>query len=81
MKSDQASTTAEYMALFRALESGRGESGRLFVDPLAREFLHPALRRVANVARLPVLGAWIPRLIDARWPGANFRHRPHPLYR
>jgi methyltransferase (TIGR00027 family) len=71
MKADQASTTAEYMALFRALESDRAESDRLFEDPLAREFLRAKLRRVASLARVPLLGAWIPRLIDARWPGAR----------
>jgi methyltransferase (TIGR00027 family) len=55
------------MALFRALESGRrGE--RLFTDRYAAGFLRPSYRRVAWFARLPHLGALVPRYIDARWP-------------
>ncbi|HVU86911.1 MAG TPA: SAM-dependent methyltransferase [Pirellulales bacterium] len=71
MKSNQASRTAEYMALFRALESGRAPQDRLFDDPFACEFLSPNLRRVVSAARLPVFGSWIPWLIDGRWPGAR----------
>ena len=59
------------MALFRTLESARPLRSRLFVDPFARGFLRPSLRIVAQVARIPRLGAVIPWLIDQRWPGAR----------
>jgi methyltransferase (TIGR00027 family) len=62
------SRTAEYMALFRALES-RG--GGLFDDPFARVFLSPALRVAVCAARAPLLGAAVPAFIDRRWPGAR----------
>ena len=62
------SRTAEYMALFRALES-RGDG--LFEDPLARAFLSPGLRAAVCAARVPFLGAAVPAFIDRRWPGAR----------
>src|SRR5262249_24647648 len=70
MQRHHASHTAEYMALFRALESARPPARRLFYDPFARTFLRPALRIVADMARLPWFEHLIPWLIDARWPGA-----------
>lgn len=71
MRRYQASQTAEYMALFRALESARPPARRLFYDPFARTFLRSSLRLVADVARLPWFGNLIPWLIDTRWPGAR----------
>ncbi len=71
MRPNQASLTAEYMALFRALESVRPPSSRLFYDPFARKFLRPTLRIVTEVARVPLVGEAIPRIIDHRWPGAR----------
>jgi len=71
MRHHQASHTAEYMALFRALESVRPPARRLFDDPFARTFLRPSLRLVADVARLPWCGNVISWLIDTRWPGAR----------
>ena len=41
MKEGRASRTAEYMALFRALESTLPEDRRLFADPFAATFLTP----------------------------------------
>ena len=38
MQAGRASRTAEYNALFRALESSLPEDRRLFADPLARSF-------------------------------------------
>ena len=63
------SRTAEYMALFRALETSQPADLRLFTDPDAKRFLRPRLRAVANAAKLPVLRTWIVALIDRRWPG------------
>jgi methyltransferase (TIGR00027 family) len=71
MRCHHASHTAEYMALFRAIESARPPARRLFYDPFARTFLRPSLRIVADMARLPWFGNVIPWLIDTWWPGAR----------
>jgi methyltransferase (TIGR00027 family) len=71
MKQNQASRTAEYMALFRALESFRPSDTRLFEDRFAQEFLRPSLRTVVHLSRAPLFRALIPGLIDQRWPGAR----------
>lgn len=72
MQSGRASRTAEFMALFRALESGRRPAAaRLFVDPFAARLLPGPLRAVAAAARLPLLGGGVAHLIDRRWPGAR----------
>lgn len=69
MKAGEPSRTAEYMALFRAVESCRPERFRLFNDPYAIGFLSPALRATATAARLPGLRTLVPRIIDHRAPG------------
>jgi methyltransferase (TIGR00027 family) len=72
MKEHSASRTAEYMALFRALESSRRPPrARLFEDPFAYRFLRPSLRTVVRLSRLPVGSAAVARFIDWRWPGAR----------
>lgn len=71
MKSDQASRTAAYMALFRALETSRPSGERLFTDPLSFAFLKPSLRVVAGLARFLPLRRAIEGYIDRRWPGAR----------
>ena len=71
MASASPSRTAEYMALFRALETARPRDQRLFADPFAVKFLPLRLRLVARLARLPLLRAAIVRLIDSLWPGAR----------
>ena len=38
MKTDTPSRTAQYMALFRAIESVRSKNQRLFYDPYAVNF-------------------------------------------
>jgi methyltransferase (TIGR00027 family) len=68
----RASRTAEFMALFRALETARRPaSARRLRDPLARGFLRPALRAVVALACLPGAGALLARALDRRWPGAR----------
>jgi len=69
MREGRASRTAEYNALFRALESARPADRRLFADPLARTFLGWRLALVARAAAAPGLRDLLPRLIDRRWPG------------
>lgn len=72
MRAEKASRTAEYMALFRALESvRRPRRARLFEDPYAPAFLRPSLRAVVAAAALPGVGRLLRRLLDVRWPGAR----------
>ena len=59
------------MALFRALETARPGSKRLFADPLAHRFLSPSLRAVVRLSRLPLASSPVARFIDWRWPGAR----------
>ena len=67
----RSSRTAQYMALFRALEDARPRGRRLFEDPVAASFLEPSLLRVARAGRLPLLRTGVPWFIDTRWPGAR----------
>ena len=60
MKQKRASTTAEYMALFRALESYRSKKERLFNDRLAIGFLKPSLRMAMHLSRIPFIGGFVP---------------------
>jgi len=69
MQTGMPSRTAEYMALFRALESARAPGRRLFEDRRAARFLRPRLRVLARAARLPPLHGAITAFIDRRWPG------------
>ena len=69
MRAGERSRTAEYMALFRALETARPPERRLFADPRAASFLTTPLAQVASAARLPLLRAVVPRVIDRRFPG------------
>jgi methyltransferase (TIGR00027 family) len=71
MHRTQHSRTAEYMALFRALETARGREKRLFDDPWAALFLRPSLQTVAALARIRGIGRVIDRYIDRRWPGGR----------
>jgi methyltransferase (TIGR00027 family) len=71
MKEGQASRTAEYMALFRALESIKSPRHRLFADRFATAFLAPRFKVVVSLSRLPLVGATVRAYIDRRWPGAR----------
>jgi methyltransferase (TIGR00027 family) len=71
MKRDQTSRTAEYMALFRAIESMRPPDRRLFADPFAVHFLRPSLRRAVWLSRRPILANFVNRYADHRLPGAR----------
>jgi methyltransferase (TIGR00027 family) len=71
MKKGEASRTAAYMALFRALETTRATSSRLFEDPLASVFLTPALRLAVHLSRIRPIGSLLRAYIDRRWPGAR----------
>jgi methyltransferase (TIGR00027 family) len=71
MTADNSSETAEYMALFRALESKRSSRMRLFSDPLATDFLRPSLKRAALLARFPGGLTLVEKIADRRIPGAR----------
>jgi len=71
MNRGQASRTAEYVALFRTIESALPANGRLFEDPLARRFLSPPLAAVAALCRLPGIAKLVARYVDRRWAGAR----------
>jgi len=71
MKRHRASRTAEYMAYFRALESARPVSRRLFHDPFATRFLSPVLRGAAAIARVPAFAPLVDAYTDFRLPGAR----------
>ncbi|HEX3597889.1 MAG TPA: class I SAM-dependent methyltransferase, partial [Polyangiaceae bacterium] len=66
-----ASRTAEYMAIYRALEDGVRERPPLFEDPFAASFLRPALRRTTKLARFRRLRSALERYADFRAPGAR----------
>jgi methyltransferase (TIGR00027 family) len=68
MQPERFSRTAEYMALFRALESGRPAGRRLFYDPFAAGFLRAPL---ARVVRWSAASALLRPIIDFCWPGAR----------
>ncbi len=65
------SSTAEYMALFRALESVSPLEDRLFSDPYAVRFLRPFLQRLVTISRWRVPRRLVEWAIDLLWPGAR----------
>jgi len=71
MQANRSSRTAQVMALFRALETGRPASVRLLSDTFAATVLPPIVQNVVALARLPLLGSVIAALLDHRWPGAR----------
>src|SRR5262249_44373247 len=71
MQSGRSSRTAEFMALFRALESTGPPDRRLFDDPFAATFVSTPLRRVVRWSAVPVLGTVLRQIIDHLWPGAR----------
>ena len=66
-----ASSTAEYMALFRALESTAPPETRLFNDPYATRFLRPSLRCLVRLSRWRLGRSLVRSAIDQFWPGAR----------
>src|SRR5258708_16877980 len=65
------SRTAEFMALFRALESVRPAGKALFRDPFAQSFIDPALRPLVRWSAVPLAGVLLRTFIDRFWPGAR----------
>jgi methyltransferase (TIGR00027 family) len=71
MRAGEASRTAGYMALFRALEHARPATTRRISDPFARAFVDPRLRAVVALGAVPGVGDLVRGYIDRRWPGAR----------
>lgn len=69
MKKFSASRTAQYMALFRALETQRPHD-KLVYDPYAIHFLDPGFQLATRLAALPAFRRVIHRIIQKRIPGA-----------
>lgn len=70
-KAHRPSKTAEFAALFRALEHAFPKERRLFEDPFAIHFLSFDLQLLACLARIPVAGTLLLHLIDRIEPGAR----------
>lgn len=68
MKANKTSRTAQYMALFRALESQRND--KLFSDPYASYFLENKLKFAVGLYKYPIAQKYIDRIIQSKIPGA-----------
>jgi methyltransferase (TIGR00027 family) len=68
MLGNQPSRTAEYMALFRAVETAEPPGRRLFEDPYAIPLLSGPLKVFAEIARISVIGKLVPAFLDFGWP-------------
>jgi methyltransferase (TIGR00027 family) len=66
-----ASRTAQYVALYRAMETTERGRTPLFDDPFAVRFLSPGLARLVRAARLPLVRSILTRYADYRAPGAR----------
>ena len=66
------SRTALAVTLWRARESSRSATSRLFEDALAPVFLDRRFRWALHLSRLPLVGALVPwSLIDGHWAGSR----------
>ncbi|MEP6749776.1 MAG: SAM-dependent methyltransferase [Bacteroidota bacterium] len=68
MKANTANRTAQYMALFRALETKRQQ--RLFTDPYAANFLNAHLQIVSSLSSSAFISNIISNIIQKKIPGA-----------
>jgi methyltransferase (TIGR00027 family) len=68
---NRASLTAEYMALFRAIESARPAGSRLFCDPFAALFLHRWRKWIYGITRFDAGRRLLERFLDGESPGAR----------
>lgn len=70
MRVNTASRTAQYMALYRAIESERPRNRRLFDDPYAIHFLDKGLQIATRTAALPLGERLLYSYMQRRIPGA-----------
>jgi len=68
---NQSSLTAEYMALFRALETACPADSRLFNDPFAHLFLQEWRKTFNVLAKVGVGRRFVEYLLDRNAPGAR----------
>jgi methyltransferase (TIGR00027 family) len=68
MHNNQPSRTAEYMTLFRAVETAEPQGRRLFEDPYALPLLSGKLKALAKIARIPLIGRLVSGFLDFGWP-------------
>jgi methyltransferase (TIGR00027 family) len=66
-----ASRTAQFVALYRALETYETRRPPLFRDPYARAFLTPRMALLVLAARAPIMRGLIERYADRRSPGSR----------
>lgn len=66
MKANSPSRTAQYMALFRAIETERPIKKRLFTDKYAINFLDTGLKTATKISGLPIIGSLIPKIIHRK---------------
>jgi methyltransferase (TIGR00027 family) len=71
MRNQEASRTADFMAVFRASEHAKAPTARAFSDPLAAALLPGELRLAARLFGLRPAAALLNSYIDRRWPGAR----------
>lgn len=70
MKAYKTSRTAQYMALFRALETRLQAKDRLFSDPYAIHFLDQKLRLATRLSKYAVVRKYLENTIQKKVPGA-----------
>ena len=66
-----ASRTAQYVALYRAMETYERRRPPLFRDPFARRFLDRPLALAVSASRAPGLRSLLERYADHRSPGSR----------
>lgn len=70
MRANTPSKTAQYMALYRAIETRRPKHRRLFTDPYAIHFLDRGYRLACRLATFSPFEQLLYRIIQRRIPGA-----------
>ncbi|WP_269235423.1 class I SAM-dependent methyltransferase [Flavobacterium flavigenum] len=70
MKTHKTSRTAQYMALFRALETKRSSNDKLFSDEYAIHFLEAKLRFASRMSKYAIIRKYINNTIEKKIPGA-----------
>lgn len=70
MKTHKTSRTAQYMALFRALETKRNSNDKLFSDEYAIHFLEAKLRFASSMSKYAIIRKYISNTIQKKIPGA-----------
>jgi methyltransferase (TIGR00027 family) len=70
MKADKASETAQFMALYRALETTLPENKRLFIDPYASSFLEGRYKLAVQLYPFSLGRRYVHSVMRKKIPGA-----------